>query len=293
MNNTNINTTDSTVFFSSCLNAPQKDLIYINDIVGNVSNMKYMLSGKWRNEVSTYVLSIMMSIFVFLCGLSIICLYLVKKYRKGVTSTDKIMLFFNLSNVIIFIMLSLLGWSTNTFFMAAVHNSIEMFLCVTIFIKYYKFLQNHKRIYMAIKDFAFLLSFILCLPHLIIVNFEINTYLKMPGGATDIILFIICIIAYIKFIIYAIKHFSLKKNVPIIKHTHFWMVNNIFAHTLTVIFTFLSCEITIFHLICIIIGTFFMNLFGVIYCIVSLREKSNPPSHDNISSFLSFYRFCH
>src|SRR3989338_4832142 len=99
-------------------------------------------------------------------------------------------------------MLSLLGWSTNTFFMAAVHNSIEMFLCVTIFRKYYKFLQNHKRIYMAIKDFAFLLSFILCLPHLIIVNFEINTYLKMPGGATDIILFIICIIAYIKYIVY-------------------------------------------------------------------------------------------
>lgn len=267
-------------FMDTCLD--MNHLEYINFVLGYRSTMPYMLSGQWTRDTGLWVCSILVSIFVVLCFLADLVLYIVHRYRRDKqTYTNWLVLLFNLTNAFLFVVLTQVGWTSNGFFVAAVHNSIECLFCLVLFKKYFPSLFKNRILYNIFQDVLLLIMTMLTMPHLIITDFKINSYIKASGGVFDLLLFLICIVSFIKYGIDWIR-------IRIFKHTHvlvsprrhMLLLLNLFSHTFTVVLSFATCTTRIPHAIVILIGTLIMNPVGTAYFVYQLRDK--PISIKNI-----------
>jgi hypothetical protein len=260
-------------FFETCFD--MENLTFINPIIGNVSRMQYMYCGQWRNNTGTFVMSILLGLWAILCSGINIILYLIHRYKRNKqTYTNWITLWFNITNCFLYVVLSQVGWPSSGFFIAAVHNSIEFMHCLVLFKKYFRCLFPKPIIYNIVKDISMMMVVCMCLPHLIIVDFKVNSMVKAAGGIFDLLLFTVCIVAFIKYTIDWIKIKCLKReNVDIAPRRHMILLLNLFAHTCTVVFSFFTCTVWIPHIIVICIGTALMNPLGTCYFVYQLVDK--------------------
>lgn len=274
-------------FFTKCITMDH--LVYKGSVLGYVSQMPYMITNQWYTSTTLSGFAIFMSIFVGICFLMQLCFFILHFFsRQKQTYTNWLNLLFNLSNALLFIILSSIGWSQNAFYLAALHNSIELMFCFVLVKKYIFWIPE--RYYSILKYVFYLIIFFTTIPHLIIVDFQINAYIKIFGGVFDFLLLLFCTISEIKWLVDWIRIKFFKHQLILPSTSHILLLLNLHSHTLTVAVAFLSCHSFIPHVVFILIGTFSMNTLGVLYFVhqkfyktisykylIAEWKKLNPP----------------
>lgn len=260
--------------FSSCF--AMTNIVYKGQILGPVVRMGYLLSDYWQNDVTLQVMSIIVGIMIGLMFVFDAFLFgVIKVVNNRRSMVDLSLLIFNFTNALIFLVLTQIGWTIPTFFIAALHNSTELLIILILFKKYFPSLFPSKRVYNLFLYFLTLIAIAFTLPHLIIQDFSVNFYLKLTGAITDVILWIFCLIMTVKYIYNVIMEKACKSDTKIPPHRHLVFLLNVLSHTSTVMLSVFSCQSMITQAVFILIGTILMNSLGLIYYITCFVEKYN------------------
>lgn len=260
--------------FDKCFH--MTDLVPTTELFGPAARMPYLLSGHWRDTTLLKVLAIALTVYVNLTFLITLVLYFFQKYKRNMkqTYTNTLVLLFNFSNAFIFSILVNIGWVGNTFVVAAVHNAIEAMFILVLYKKFFKKLVGNTEVsYDLLMNVAVGAGFLTVVPHLLIVDFKINAYIKAIGGISDVSLFLASSAGLVK---YAIDTYRRKyKRASVIKaeRRHVILLMNTLSHTGTVMLTFVTCFHTNTQLSIIVIGTAAMNTFGTLYFFFQINDK--------------------
>ena len=145
------------------------NVIVDKGVFGPVAHMNYLLSDIWQHDMALFVLSIIMCIVVgFIFVLSLFGFVVIKIVNNRRSIADLLVILFNFSNALIFIVLSQIGWTVPTFFIAACHNSIELVIIIVLMKKYFPGFFPSKRIYNALIYVIVIIGVGFTLPHLIL-----------------------------------------------------------------------------------------------------------------------------
>ena len=250
-----------------------------NKYIGPVVQMPYLLADEWHTRKSMLGIRIFMSIYCILTFLITFVLYFVLKYRRGKqTWTSTLLFWINFSNAFIFTVLINAGWATNTFVAAAAHNALEFVIVLALYKKFFvESLFHSKKLYGILVDIAYIVGFLSVIPHFLITDFVLGSKIKAVGGISDVILFLVSLGGFIRYMVDVFRRYVLKNHqVKPAPRRHVALLITTLSHTTTVMLTFAACFLTTFQFIVIVVGTLIMNGVGAIYFLFQILDK--PPA---------------
>ena len=272
--------------------------VVYNKIFGPIIQMPYLLANEWYTNASLYPLALMMTVFVLSTSLISTVLYVWTREKADSKDTDlnndrqvntflpsieTQFLWFNWSNSIIFALLSNCGWLSKTFVLAELHNGLEVFMSMNFMLQH---CSPNSRMSKILKNNIlnkFLLGVILGLAlfQLVVFDLVLAANVKAVGGVGDIILLFTA-----GYDIYVLCKPSREGKLTIEWSKTLFMRLGCVAHAVTVMFTFSTCLLRDVQLVGMILGTVFMNIFGLLYYTLNYIEsrRENERMDEELSS---------
>jgi len=259
-------------FYAKCFH--MSDLVTNNKYIGPVARMPYLLTDQWRDDEYRSV-GLFMSVYVCCTCFATMVLCMAQKYQQRKPSwRDYLVFWFNFTNAFIFTVLVNAGWMANVFIVAALHNSIELLLILSLCKGAIKsILRNNENHMKLLGDISLVVAIATVIPHMLITDFQLNAFIKSAGGITDFLLFLTSVFWTVKDSVNLFRAHVLKQKDVHVEFSHFVLSLNCLIHTLTVIMTFFTCFWVEGQFAFMITGTVLMNAAGVAYFVVKKPEQ--------------------